>query len=164
MLAGASYRFSFIKERRYHRHGRIVPLLTHFLVPTKGLQWLAEEPTVETTPDLKTELSPIIVHREARIATEAKNTTDAVAPNVAKFDNLPLPFELSAVPDASDTETSTNASEVPVEEDAGKQFLAWLMGNLCESRAAINTPKARLHVLPEDLALVSPGICWISAV
>jgi integrating conjugative element relaxase (TIGR03760 family) len=43
-------------------------------------------------------------------------------------------------------------------EDLGLLFVSWLKTNLVERRVEINTPKARLHVLPEGLALVSPGI------
>ncbi|HSH28994.1 MAG TPA: MobH family relaxase [Thiohalobacter sp.] len=42
--------------------------------------------------------------------------------------------------------------------DLGTRFLAWLKRNVAEHRVELNTPKARLHVLPEGLALVSPGI------
>jgi hypothetical protein len=34
----------------------------------------------------------------------------------------------------------------------------WLREGIASGRVEINTPKARLHVLPEGLALVSPGI------
>ncbi|RCX31686.1 MobH family relaxase [Thioalbus denitrificans] len=42
--------------------------------------------------------------------------------------------------------------------DVGQRFLAWLREAIASGRVEINTPKARLHVLPEGLALVSPGI------
>ncbi|GAB4360741.1 MAG: MobH family relaxase [Gammaproteobacteria bacterium] len=43
-------------------------------------------------------------------------------------------------------------------DDVGQRFLAWLREGIASGRVEINTPKARLHVLPEGLALVSPGI------
>lgn len=43
-------------------------------------------------------------------------------------------------------------------EDAGKRFLAWLRHSIEHETVPINTAKARIHVLPEGLALVSPGI------
>jgi len=42
--------------------------------------------------------------------------------------------------------------------DLGEQFLAWLKVGIDSGRLEINTPRARLHVLPQGLALVSPGI------
>ena len=42
--------------------------------------------------------------------------------------------------------------------DAGKRFLAWLKDDIASGRAEINTVNARLHVLAEGLALISPGI------
>ena len=43
-------------------------------------------------------------------------------------------------------------------EDAGSRFLAWLRRGIRDESMEINSPKARIHVLPEGLVLVSPGI------
>lgn len=43
-------------------------------------------------------------------------------------------------------------------DDAGDRFLSWLKTGLEQRRFQINTPQARIHVLEEGLALVSPGI------
>ncbi|MDA3919741.1 MAG: DNA-binding domain-containing protein [Salinisphaera sp.] len=43
-------------------------------------------------------------------------------------------------------------------EDAGKRFLAWLTRGIHDGSMKINAPNARIHVLPEGLALVSPRI------
>jgi len=48
---------------------------------------------------------------------------------------------------------------VPDEEDnMGERFLRWLREGIEGRTLEINTPNARLHVLPEGLALVSPGL------
>jgi len=42
--------------------------------------------------------------------------------------------------------------------DPGQRFVEWLKANIREGRIEINTPRARVHVLPEGLALITPGI------
>jgi hypothetical protein len=42
--------------------------------------------------------------------------------------------------------------------DIGRRFVEWLTQNIREERVEINTPRARLHVLPEGLAMITPGI------
>jgi integrating conjugative element relaxase (TIGR03760 family) len=44
------------------------------------------------------------------------------------------------------------------EDDPGERFLRWLREGIEGRTLEINTPNARLHVLPEGLALVSPGV------
>ena len=48
--------------------------------------------------------------------------------------------------------------EGPGESDLGDQFIGWLRDNIQSARLEINTVNARLHVLEEGLALVSPRI------
>ena len=43
-------------------------------------------------------------------------------------------------------------------EDAGERFVAWLKHSIENQTVPINTAQARIHVLPEGLALVSPRI------
>ena len=42
--------------------------------------------------------------------------------------------------------------------DLGQRFVEWLKANIREARIEINTPRARVHVLTEGLALITPGI------
>lgn len=99
------------------------------------------------------------------------------------IEDLPLPFDLPPeVPDSGslkETRSQTAASgeaprggqkkSPPAKQaaphsptfdtnDIGQRFLAWLREGIASGRVEINTPKARLHVLPEGLALVSPGV------
>lgn len=97
------------------------------------------------------------------------------------FDGLPLPFDVGAEPvddtiennKPTPTAALNPAAAEPVanadhpdgqvdgmdaSEDAGDRFLAWLKHSIERESVPINTAKARIHVLPEGLALVSPGI------
>lgn len=56
------------------------------------------------------------------------------------------------------TSSSPEEEATQASGDAGKQFQAWLRDGLVKGRLAINTPQARIHVVPEGLVLVSPGI------
>ena len=56
------------------------------------------------------------------------------------------------------------------DNDPGLRFVAWLKENIASGRVEINTARARIHVLQEGLALISPGIfrdfdgaCWDKA-
>ncbi len=42
--------------------------------------------------------------------------------------------------------------------DLGQRFVEWLTANIREGLIEINTPRARVHVLTEGLALITPGI------
>jgi hypothetical protein len=42
--------------------------------------------------------------------------------------------------------------------DIGRRFVDWLRQNIKEGRVEINTPRSRVHVLTEGLALITPGI------
>ena len=75
-------------------------------------------------------------------------------------DELPLPFDPPPEKETLEPEHQS-LSETGVEEvpgDSGQRFIAWLISGITEHQLEINTPKARLHVLSEGLALVSPGI------
>jgi integrating conjugative element relaxase (TIGR03760 family) len=48
-------------------------------------------------------------------------------------------------------------TEQPV-ETLGRRFLQWLIDGLRDGRLAYNSPKARVHVVPEGVLLASPGI------
>ena len=105
-----------------------------------------------------------------------------VAPEV-DFNDLPLPYDLSAATTpnqaasapAEAVHPSTDAhrtadDKAAEDDDPGLRFVAWLKENIASGRVEINTARARIHVLPEGLALISPGIfrdfdgaCWDKA-
>jgi hypothetical protein len=56
-------------------------------------------------------------------------------------------------------ETSTDSSaDDEGNTDLGQRFVEWLKTNIREGRIEINTTRARVHVLTEGLALITPGI------
>lgn len=103
-------------------------------------------------------------------------------PDSDPIEDLPLPFDLpmeesdspsplgTRSPEAISGKAQDGQSKSPSSpqsappsstfdsNDTGQRFLAWLREGITNGRVEINTPKARLHVLPEGLALVSPGI------
>ena len=106
-------------------------------------------------------------------AKEARGEDDQQA--VSSIDDLPLPFDLaadSAGEGEAATESKPTVRDEPVtahkadgqvagmaaSEDAGKRFVAWLKHSIENQTVPINTAQARIHVLPEGLALVSPRI------
>jgi hypothetical protein len=112
------------------------------------------------------------------VASEASVSMNDTA-DADSFDGLPLPFDVNVVPTAgnetvtasesSAANTAETATAAPhpgdgqvdgmdASEDAGRRFLAWLKQSIERESVPINTPKARIHVLPEGLALVSPQI------
>ena len=91
--------------------------------------------------------------------------------------DLPLPFDLPASAGTAEAKpiaiSTTSADPSPPIEaaikptpatmldhniDIGRRFVEWLTQNIREERVEINTPRARLHVLPEGLAMITPGI------
>lgn len=120
---------------------------------------------------------------------ETSSTTASVGPDQKEvapevdFDDLPLPYDLSAATTPNQA-TSAPAEAVPPsvdahltaddkadeDDDPGRRFVAWLRDNIASGRVEINTARARIHVLQEGLALISPGIfrdfdgaCWDKA-
>lgn len=100
------------------------------------------------------------------------DTGHSPAPSGASnFDDFPLPYDIAA-PDVSAQVDSRPAPPAEVQtdtpqesqdnrdedKDAGRRFVAWLRDNIASGRMEINTSRARLHVLKEGLAMISPGI------
>lgn len=84
-------------------------------------------------------------------------------------DGLPLPFDLpSSLPVTESATLGTPQAEAvvktepqvePATESVSEDpFLGWLQEAIRSGREPINTTKARMHVVPEGLLLVSPGI------
>lgn len=110
---------------------------------------------------------------------DASETTNHHKPDLSSaddFDDLPLPYDIkteespvqadSASPTSGTPSTGTPSGEnvtshAIVDEDKkdpGQRFVAWLKEIIASGRVETNTVRARIHVLPEGLALVSPGI------
>ncbi|MEW8375804.1 MAG: MobH family relaxase [Candidatus Thiodiazotropha sp.] len=92
------------------------------------------------------------------------------------FQGLPLPYDITAEESAVQVDSTHPPSGGPStdarrkesatshdtaggdDEDPGQRFIAWLKEIIVSGRVEINTARARIHVLQEGLALVSPGI------
>lgn len=61
-------------------------------------------------------------------------------------------------PEEGEPTSMEEALSAGKEDDLGERFLRWLREGIEGRMLEINTPNARLHVLPEGLALVSPGL------
>lgn len=95
-------------------------------------------------------------------------TAEPAADNEAATADKPDPEGESSVepdPPTPTAETATNSrqpdGQVPGMDpatDAGERFVVWLKQSIENDTVPINTVKARIHVLPEGLALVSPRI------
>ena len=131
-------------------------------------------------------LDPAIAVQTTGGSSVTKNSVDAISPTgsphasntpalinpaqpSSSCDDLPLPFDL---PDARETAEAQPGTADPFEAavepapqatpndniDIGQRFVEWLTQNIREERVEINTARARLHVLPEGLAMITPGI------
>lgn len=58
----------------------------------------------------------------------------------------------------SGTGAQSGETDAPDGDDPGNRFLCWLKAGIASGRLAINAVNARVHVVPEGLLLVSPGI------
>jgi hypothetical protein len=142
-------------------------------------------PDPERRPDpLNGSVIPLADDDGADDSDETQQTRDAeisgpqqpIDPTKDNFDSLPLPYDItatktptpnnSAISTSGDPSTGTLNGEKATshegtegeDENPGLRFIAWLKENIASSRVEINTARARIHVLREGLALVSPGI------
>lgn len=58
----------------------------------------------------------------------------------------------------SGTDVQLGETDIPDGDAPGDRFLCWLKEGIASGRLAINAVNARVHVVPEGLLLVSPGI------
>ena len=88
---------------------------------------------------------------------------------VPDTDSSPIAPSDPATMDQRDTEGARSAAalaETSIDSsaddegntDLGQRFVEWLKTNIREGRIEINTARARVHVLTEGLALITPGI------
>lgn len=77
---------------------------------------------------------------DSQATTPVANTTDVPARGAGE---IPETATVSAAIDSS---------------DAGQRFLGWLKEGIATRRIQVNTVSARVHVVPEGVLLVSPGI------
>lgn len=63
-----------------------------------------------------------------------------------------------SIPGVREVGETANATEATNPSDAGQRFLVWLQDGVANRRIQMNTVSARVHVVPEGVLLVSPGI------
>jgi hypothetical protein len=84
-------------------------------------------------------------------------------------DDLPLPPGLDGVLDEATDEPTAEPppqsmascdpdADAPLPEDPGDACLEWIRRGVADGSLLVNTREARIHVVPEGVLLVSPGI------
>ncbi len=66
--------------------------------------------------------------------------------------------ESTHISQSSDANAPSGETDTPDGDDPGDRFLQWLKTGIASGRLVINAVNARVHVVPEGLLLVSPGI------
>ncbi len=101
---------------------------------------------------------------------EAKERHSTRCPPVSGgVDDLPLPPGLDGVlektPDEPTAEpppqpmrSCDSGADAPLPEDPGGACLEWIRRGVADGSLLVNTREARIHVVPEGVLLVSPGI------
>ncbi len=93
---------------------------------------------------------------EPEAETDTVTVEETAAPNAA--DTAAAPPSPVDEPKPTLHQGDGQVTGMDPSEDAGERFLAWLKQSIENEAVPINTAKARIHVLPEGLALVSPRI------
>ncbi|OOC11254.1 hypothetical protein B1A74_01720 [Thioalkalivibrio halophilus] len=100
------------------------------------------------------------------VAESHSNPHPAISAGV---DDLPLPPGLDGVLDEATDEPKAeppprsmasrdSGADVPLPEDPGDACLEWIRRGVADGSLLVNTREARIHVVPEGVLLVSPGI------
>ncbi|MEW8014316.1 MAG: MobH family relaxase [Candidatus Sedimenticola endophacoides] len=122
-----------------------------------GSQTVAPSPTTSNSAStlsglpLPFDIAGVTTHKNS----EAESVTEK--PNTEIDDCHYSSINNGTNPGSTAMTQATNHSPTD-DADLGKRFVGWLTQNIRDERVQINTAKARVHVLPEGLALVSPGI------
>ena len=115
---------------------------------------LGDKPTVPKNP---TANDPELSRGRAGSGKPPDTGSSPVAPShPATMDQRDSEVARSAAALAT-TSTDSSANDEG-NTDLGQSFVEWLKTNIREGRIEINTPRARVHVLTEGLALITPGI------
>lgn len=86
----------------------------------------------------------------SHLGRTANRATEAAGPVTSS-----IKVSVPGTPEAGETANVTEATDP---SDAGQRFLAWLQDGVANRRIQVNTVSARVHVVPEGVLLVSPGI------
>lgn len=96
----------------------------------------------------------------AQIPSTASSTTEQTTPETRETeqDESATPIYMESRPTTEDSNGTANTGETSGASDSGEQFLTWLRDGVAARRIQVNTVNARVHVVPEGVLLVSPGI------
>lgn len=108
-----------------------------------------EQTNASTNADLEQQATPAPSHGH-----NAKEQTT----REAEQDESGIPIYMESRTTNEESSDTVSTSETSEASDAGKQFLTWLRDGVAARRIQVNTVNARVHVVPEGVLLVSPGI------
>ncbi len=111
-----------------------------------------EQTNTSTNAELEQQATPAPSHEH--IAKE-QTTPETREP---EQDESAIPIYMESRTTTAESGNITNTSETADSSDAGEQFLTWLRDGVAARRIQVNTVNARVHVVPEGVLLVSPGI------
>ena len=94
-------------------------------------------------------------------ATHSKSTNEEMipTPSAPGGDDYPVQEEVHVgTPPVPIEQPAPKSSSHQEQEDAGEQFLYWLKSGLTSGEIITNDVRARVHVVPEGVLIVSPAI------
>ncbi|WP_050798789.1 MobH family relaxase [endosymbiont of Riftia pachyptila] len=156
------YRVEFVRERRYRFHERVPPLLVRFILPQRGLSWLASDPEVFA----------------AWLATLSGGTDQAgvLGELVHRADGLSVASDLAGVPARMPSARRTKSPGAILDSGAQRRWPHWGVGQdarrkplvarlltglrylLDQGTLPLNRPGAAGWRLNDDLWLVSKRV------
>lgn len=96
----------------------------------------------------------------AQIPPTASDATEQTTPETRKAeqDESVIPINKESKPATEESRDAASTRGTADSSDTGEQFLTWLRDGVAARTIQVNTVNARVHVVPEGVLLVSPGI------
>ena len=98
------------------------------------------------------------LEQQATPAPSHEHNAKEQTTRVTEQDESAIPIYMESRTTTEESSDTVSTSETAGSSDAGEQFLAWLRDGVASRRIQVNTVNARVHVVPEGVLLVSPGI------
>ena len=117
------------------------------VTPIDNATEAADTEQVQQTAQLRSSEKPASSH----LGLAVRRDTEAAGPAIGSISKVSVP----AVREAGEM---VNVTETTDPSDTGQWFLAWIKEGVATRRIQVNTVSARVHVVPEGVLLVSPGI------
>ena len=139
------YRVEFVRERRYRFHERVPPLLVRFILPQRGLSWLASDPEVFA----------------AWLATLSGDTDQAgvLGELVHRADGLSVASDLAGVPARMPSARRTKSPGAILDSGAQRRWPDWGVGQDARRKPLVARLRTGLRYLLDQgtLPLNRPG-------